>query len=514
MVASADGKWAFVANSLDDTLSVYDVAQMRAAGVIDLGGPKEVTVTRRGERVFHSADIRSGNSSRATRAIPTGTSTESLRRRAGGIGVSPVDNRTLRGILDTAPFKWEGTNPTLSRQCGPRLAVFFTRLLPFTPEDLSALDRYVTTIQRPPYTPREPNETYSRLPSVVGEAEGKAGVGMMPFVRHLFLGHVLPAHLASRAVQAHHDELIDVIRSLDVERVLLAVRFARFQFHLAVRLDRGNQKHLVLPHDRRRRARPGRLDFPFDVLRLVRILVADDSSVFRRAITDALASIPDVEVVGSAANGKIALQKVIDLKPDLLTLDMEMPEMDGLAVLDALKQAGSATSVMVISAVTLRGGRLTMQALEKGAFDFLTKPQGKDAAESKAMMVRELAPRLRALAHRRQIRDILRPGASGTSSPTRVSSTAATTAASSRPVTARSPLARPEIVLIGVSTGRPGCARALAAASCPRISACPSPWFSTCRPSSRSRWPRVCRANAACVYARPPKGTSWKPGRC
>lgn len=185
----------------------------------------------------------------------------------------------------------------------------------------------------------------------------------------------------------------------------------------------------------------------------LRILVADDSSVFRRVITDALASIPDVQVVGSAPNGKIALQKVIELKPDLLTLDMEMPEMDGLAVLDALKQAGSTTLVMVISAVTLRGGRLTMQALEKGAFDFLTKPQGKDAAESKAMLVRELAPRLRALAHRRQIRDILRPGASGTSPP--VSSTAVPGAALSRPGAARPLASRPEIVLIGVSTGGP-----------------------------------------------------------
>jgi two-component system, chemotaxis family, protein-glutamate methylesterase/glutaminase len=181
----------------------------------------------------------------------------------------------------------------------------------------------------------------------------------------------------------------------------------------------------------------------------LRVLVADDSSVFRRAITDALVSIPDVQVVGSAPNGKIALQKVIELKPDLLTLDMEMPEMDGLAVLDALKQAGSTTSVMVISAVTLRGGRLTMQAIEKGAFDFLTKPQGKDAAESKAMLVRELAPRLRALAHRRQIRDILRPG--GASSPVPASSASAT----ARPVTARPLTSRPEIVLIGVSTGGP-----------------------------------------------------------
>ena len=185
----------------------------------------------------------------------------------------------------------------------------------------------------------------------------------------------------------------------------------------------------------------------------LRVLVADDSSVFRRAISDALTSIPDVQVVGSAPNGKIAVQKVIDLKPDLLTLDMEMPEMDGLAVLDALKQAGSTASVMVISAVTLRGGRLTMQALEKGAFDFLTKPQGKDATESKAMIVRELAPRLRALAHRRQIRDILRPG--GTASPAPASSAVAPSAAASRPGVARPLTSRPEIVLMGVSTGGP-----------------------------------------------------------
>ena len=176
--------------------------------------------------------------------------------------------------------------------------------------------------------------------------------------------------------------------------------------------------------------------------------------MFRRAITDALATLPDVQVVGSAPNGKIALQKVLELKPDLLTLDMEMPEMDGLAVLDGLKQAGSQTSVMVISAVTLRGGRLTMQALEKGAFDFLTKPQGKDAAESKAMMVRELAPRLRALSHRRQIRDILRPGGAVVSAQASARAVVAAPAIG-RPGAVRMSAGKPEVVLIGVSTGGP-----------------------------------------------------------
>jgi two-component system, chemotaxis family, protein-glutamate methylesterase/glutaminase len=188
----------------------------------------------------------------------------------------------------------------------------------------------------------------------------------------------------------------------------------------------------------------------------LRVLVADDSSLFRRAVADALASIPDVEVVGSAPNGKLALQKVAELKPDLLTLDIEMPEMDGLAVLEALRQMGSTTSVIVISAVTLRGGRLTMQALEKGAFDFITKPQSKSSEESRATLVRELGPRLRALGHRRQIRSLLQPGlpASARAATPPTPTVGKTPVSPARPSPTR--ISRPEVVLIGVSTGGPG----------------------------------------------------------
>lgn len=191
----------------------------------------------------------------------------------------------------------------------------------------------------------------------------------------------------------------------------------------------------------------------------LRVLVADDSSLFRRAVADALASIPEVEVAGNAANGKLALQKVRELRPDVLTLDIEMPEMDGLAVLEALRKMGSTTSVIVISAVTLRGGRLTMQALEKGAFDFITKPQSRNAAESKATLVKELGPRLRALAHRRQVHSILQPGSQQAAQPS-------PRPAPPSPVQGTGPGARldkaaplrtsrPELVLIGVSTGGP-----------------------------------------------------------
>jgi hypothetical protein len=146
-----DGGRAFVANTLDDTLGVIDLAKMETAGTVDLGGPKTITKQRFGEQVFHNAFVTFHRQFSCNSCHPDGhVDGMAYDIESDGIGIEPVDNRTLRGILDTAPFKWEGTNPSLSRQCGARLAVFFTRLAPFTPEQLAALDYYVTTIPRPP----------------------------------------------------------------------------------------------------------------------------------------------------------------------------------------------------------------------------------------------------------------------------------------------------------------------------------------------------------------------------
>jgi len=146
-----DGRTAFVANALDDSISVVDVARLEVTADIDLGGDKTITKVRYGERLFHSADISFHRQFSCHSCHPDGhIDGLTYDIEPDGIGVNPVDNRTLRGILDTAPFKWEGTNPSLQRQCGPRLAVFFTRVGPFTPEELSALDNYICTIPRPP----------------------------------------------------------------------------------------------------------------------------------------------------------------------------------------------------------------------------------------------------------------------------------------------------------------------------------------------------------------------------
>jgi YVTN family beta-propeller protein len=151
MVVSNDNKYLYVADGLDDAVSVIDIAQRQRIKVIDLGGPEEITQARYGERIFHSADITYVRQFSCHSCHPDG-GIDGLTYdiEPDGLGINPVDNRTLRGINDTAPFKWTGKNPSLQRQCGPRLAAFFTRIDPFTPEQSAALDRYIVTIPRPP----------------------------------------------------------------------------------------------------------------------------------------------------------------------------------------------------------------------------------------------------------------------------------------------------------------------------------------------------------------------------
>ena len=148
---SPNGRFAYVANALDDSVTVIETAGFSVAGEVDLGGPEVVTELRLGEKLFHSADITFCRQFSCQSCHPDGhINGLTIDVEADGIGMKPMNNRTLRGILDTAPFKWEGTNPSLARQCGPRLAVFFTRLTPYTPTELQALVRHISTIVRPP----------------------------------------------------------------------------------------------------------------------------------------------------------------------------------------------------------------------------------------------------------------------------------------------------------------------------------------------------------------------------
>ena len=151
VVVDAQGRYAYVANALDDTVTVVDLRSLSVAQTIDLGGARIITKVRQGERLFYSANITFHKQFSCSSCHPDGhVDGLAYDIEPDGIGVAPVDNRTLRGILDTAPFKWEGTNPSLKRQCGPRLAVFFTRIDPFSPKQLDALVAYISRLTRPP----------------------------------------------------------------------------------------------------------------------------------------------------------------------------------------------------------------------------------------------------------------------------------------------------------------------------------------------------------------------------
>jgi len=218
VLVAPDGTTAFVANALDDSLTVLDLERLEAVDRIDLGGPRTITKIRYGEQLFHSAKITFHRQFSCHTCHPDGhVDGLTYDIEPDGVGISPVDNRTLRGILDTAPFKWEGTNPSLQRQCGPRLAVFFTRLQPFTPEQLSALDNYIATIPRPP-------NRYRPLGAELTEAQRK---GKKMFERKMTNdGREIPP--IARCVTCHPPPLFTDRSRQNVGTKMLYDREARF----------------------------------------------------------------------------------------------------------------------------------------------------------------------------------------------------------------------------------------------------------------------------------------------
>ncbi|MEJ2578034.1 MAG: chemotaxis response regulator protein-glutamate methylesterase [Kineosporiaceae bacterium] len=136
----------------------------------------------------------------------------------------------------------------------------------------------------------------------------------------------------------------------------------------------------------------------------IRVLVVDDSLVIRRLVTEALAQDPVIEVVGIAQNGKIALEKVAELKPDAVTMDIEMPIMNGIEAVRALRRSNPRLPVVMFSTLTERGASATLDALAAGASDYVTKPSNVGSfAESQANIRDQLIPKLKALAGTRRV---------------------------------------------------------------------------------------------------------------
>jgi two-component system, chemotaxis family, protein-glutamate methylesterase/glutaminase len=179
----------------------------------------------------------------------------------------------------------------------------------------------------------------------------------------------------------------------------------------------------------------------------IRVLVVDDSVVIRRLVTHALEQDPSLEVVGVAANGAIALERIPQLNPDVLTLDIEMPEMDGLETLRHIRRQYPRLRVIMFSTLTERGATITLEALTLGADDYVTKASNEGSLDrSMARLREELIPKIKQF--------FCLPGKSAALGPTpqvRATPGAQNTASSLW----RGVKARPRVVAIGVSTGGP-----------------------------------------------------------
>ena len=167
----------------------------------------------------------------------------------------------------------------------------------------------------------------------------------------------------------------------------------------------------------------------------IRVLVVDDSSFFRRRLTEILSQDAELEVIATANNGKEAVEKALALRPDVITMDIEMPVMDGIsAVREILKV--QRTPILMFSSLTHEGAKATLDALEAGAIDFLPK-KFEDIARDKAEAADVLRQRVKTVARRRVI---VRPSSLASASTATLASRTAATSSASSTATARAPL--------------------------------------------------------------------------
>jgi two-component system chemotaxis response regulator CheB len=189
-------------------------------------------------------------------------------------------------------------------------------------------------------------------------------------------------------------------------------------------------------------------------MRRIRVLIADDAVVVRRMLGDILSGDPALEVAGAAANGRIALARIPQVNPDLVILDVEMPEMDGLETLRALRRTYPFLPVIMFSTLTQRGAAATLDALSLGANDYVTKPANVGSAHQAIEQIRaELIPKIKMFCAK----------AAGLEFPQTPRPTPPAIPGAKRLAAPFRPAGRVGVVAIGVSTGGPNALNELVA---------------------------------------------------
>ena len=192
----------------------------------------------------------------------------------------------------------------------------------------------------------------------------------------------------------------------------------------------------------------------------IRVLVVDDSAVVRSIIADSIADTPGMKVVGKAGDGRQALEILDAVRPDVITLDIQMPNMDGLATLEAIL-ARRPTPVIMVSSLTKLGAKITLDALDRGALDYLAKPDY--GAKTRAALREELPRKIRMAAGTdvRRILEIRRERKHRRAEQTQQKP------ASREESTAGPAALADKCIAIGISTGGPPALACLFEALCP-----------------------------------------------
>jgi YVTN family beta-propeller protein len=225
IAVAPDGRFAYIANRLDDTVSVVDLAKLTVSSTINLGGPKEITVVRRGERLFYDASYCFQGQLACATCHPHEGLSDGLTwmLETPKLGRDVVENRTLLGIADTSPFKWNGKNRDLATQAGPRAAAFIFRSQGFSSREAQDVERFIQSLRLPrnPHlgSGRELTEAQERGREIFFRTKSNNG-SLIPPENRCYFCHPPSTHYTSRVqINVGTATRYDTIKEFDIPQL-------------------------------------------------------------------------------------------------------------------------------------------------------------------------------------------------------------------------------------------------------------------------------------------------------
>jgi YVTN family beta-propeller protein len=225
IAVAPNGLFAYVANHLDDTVSVVNMAKLTVTSTIDLGGPKEITAVRRGERLFYDASFCFQGQLACATCHPHEGLSDGLTwmLETPKLGRDVVENRTLLGIADTSPFKWNGKNRDLATQAGPRAAVFIFRSQGFSPREALDVQTFIQSLRLPrnPHlgSDRELTDAQERGREIFFRTKTNNG-SLIPPENRCYFCHPPQTHYTSRVqINVGTATRYDTIKEFDIPQL-------------------------------------------------------------------------------------------------------------------------------------------------------------------------------------------------------------------------------------------------------------------------------------------------------